>query len=246
MKPINSLIRTLLFTLLTSITIWGCSIYQYQIHQVKTSSNTNDTLMNFSNSSIKITYDFWNDDGSYTCTLENLTDSLIYFNMEMSHLIYNGFANPYYSNKTVIRGVASSTTFVNPSSISSLSLGTSTATTQDKIIILPPRTKKNLPSFDLTFLYKDCNLNTSKSFSMVAFNKESTPLNFSNLLYYKVGEFTKYESIKNDFWISAISNISEGKFIRQRSLIICGRETGYFTSYKPYRSNFRYYVKFKN
>jgi hypothetical protein len=239
-------IRAILSILITSITLWGCSMYHYQIHQVKTSNNTNDTLMNFSNSSIKISYDFWNDYGSYTCTIENLTDSLIYFNMEMSHLIYNSYANPYYSNKIVVRGLASSTTFVNPSSISNLSWGTSVTTTQDKIIILPPRSRKNIPSFDLTFLYRDCNLSTSKSFSMVTFNQTTTPLNFSNLLYYKVGEFNKYESIKNDFWISAISNISEGKFIRQGPETICGRQTGYITFYKPYRSNFKYYVKFKD
>jgi hypothetical protein len=201
--------------------------------------------MNFKNSSIKISYDFWHDNGNYTCTIENLTDSLIFLNMEMSHLIYNYFANPYYSSNTIVNSIKASTIIPETDPNINLTLGKSVAVTQDKIIIIPPRSRKNIPTFNLAFLYINCNLSMTKSYSMLTFNNQNTPVTFSNLMYFKTGEQSKWESFRNDFWVSSITNLSYHKFYDQKLEVICGRQTGYTTSYIPLKSKNRYFKTYR-
>jgi len=238
-------IKAILIILITSITLWGCSMYHYQIHQVKTSNNLSDTLMVFDNNTIEISYDFWSVNGSsYTCTVENLTDSLIYLNMEMSHLIYNGYANSYYSSKTITNSVKISTTITNSDPNMNLALGKSVAVTQDKIIIIPPHSRKNIPTFAIGFQYFNCDLKRQTSFSMIEFNRMNSPVKFSNLLYYQVGETNKWENTQNDFWISSIKNLDESKITEYAPEVICGRKTGFTTRYNPFRTEFNYMIMY--
>ena len=92
---------TYLFLCLTLL--GGCiSSQYYQIHEI-TSTEVSNT-MEYENSEVKITYNFWSELGNSKCLIFNKTDSLIFFHMDLSHFVFNGLAYPYYTNKVTSLG----------------------------------------------------------------------------------------------------------------------------------------------
>lgn len=232
--------------IICSITIISCSFSNYQIHEVKTSNNVNDSLMTFTKDALKISYNFWSTNGNYTCVIENTSDSMIYFDLEKSHFIYNKYATPYFSNQTTTKTTILNPTTSAPSFGFDFKYGISSSVTQEKTLLIPPHSMKLLPSFNIRSKYTNCDLKENTSYSIMNFDQQNTPIKFSNLLYYKIGNQNIWKDIQNDFWVSSILNIQAEKFYKQVAEEKCGRKTGFSVNQEAYQSPRKYYFKLIN
>ena len=226
--------------LLGIIILNSCSYVHYQMHEVKTSNNANDSLMTFKSKGIQITYNFWSNNDNYSCIVENTTDSIITIDLQTSHFIYNKFATPYFNNQSIS---------VSRSNNKAEALGKYTGnsetqiTTQEKTMILPPKSMKKLPSFNLLNNYLNCDLLQKQNISSMSFDQTNTPIKFSNFIFYKLGNQASWQATQNDFWVSKIYNILESKFKEAVPQINCGRKTGFDTYQFIYNRSNRYYFK---
>jgi hypothetical protein len=215
----------------------------YKVTPSSQVKNSGDVL-EFEDENCKVSYNFWKEGGNVGFLFTNKTGVNLYLDMTESFFILNGIANDYYKDRTFSHAEASaksaaSAHFVNGASkwysvslgvtaVKALSGSSSVSTHEQKIICIPPKTSKIITEYDVTnAVYRDCDLfryprngqNRSKSFT-----ETDTPLRFSNLLAYYIGESEEPIRIENNFYVSEISNYLEKEITEKKNEVFCGKE----------------------
>ncbi|MBL7838197.1 MAG: hypothetical protein JNM67_11830, partial [Bacteroidetes bacterium] len=73
----------------------------YQIQEIKkVNSSIAQSELDFKGSHLNIYYNFWEQDKTFSCIIENKSDSLISMDLSLSHFVLNSFAYPYYTSSS--------------------------------------------------------------------------------------------------------------------------------------------------
>ncbi len=193
----------------------------------------------FENQDLKITYNFWSENGTMNFTIHNKSQEPLYIDWKKSAFILNDLRNVYWIEKTITENVS----VIRPTGPAApYRLSTSTYI-PERISILPPNSYINSPtSFPI---YKKVYVNDySKNYynSVMAdnlefdkeakrvkiqsstgkgyvdaivrlFEYENSPLKFRNYITYsKKEDFTDSKSIDNEFFVQKYTQMSDINF----------------------------------
>ena len=217
----------------------------YQVYKTKseTVKSLNANTLVFEDANCKITYNLWANHGNAGFGFYNKTNETIYLLLDESFYIINDNAYDYYQNRIFSNTTNSTLVTTKTSGFSSLgrlSLSAYTSNTlssnstsgeqriESKQIAIPSKTTKTISEFDINqTVFRDCDLlryPSSKQTSTKVFSQESTPLKFYNTITYKLGD--KINKVKNDFYVSDITNISEKDILTQQKNDFCNQRGG--------------------
>lgn len=214
-------------------------VYKTESETVKPNGNT----IAFEDANCTISYNLWAENGNAGFSFYNKTDEVVYLLLDQSFYVINGNAYDYYQNRVFISSSNSTTVTSQTSGVSLLgrlsltSLSSSTVasnhsngveTHEAKIIAIPPKSTKTVSEFNINqTIFRDCDLlrfPTAKQESNKLFSKENSPLKFYNSISYKIGE--KVNKVKNDFYVSAIKNISSKDAYKYEKNAFCNQKGG--------------------
>jgi hypothetical protein len=239
-----------------SILLMACapSYYSayYQLQEITPADkNMRSDELIYKDSVLKISYDFWTHQGKSTAVIENISNQLIYIDLELSHLIVNGTAYSYYTPRTV--GISSSNSngkleqsiFNSRRYSSDISTHVYEETFQEqKYIVVPPLSRKTIAGYSISQVYKDCAFKKYPKNDSLMFSIKNTPFEFSNLIYYHKKELTSEPTaVKNSFWVSKINNIDYSHFVDMYYPKKCGVKSFSPMEYYPFQAKNRIYFK---
>lgn len=206
--------KKLLFIYTIAI-IFFSSCTTYLIYKTDTISQVGKTEMpnSYRNKNLQVDYNFWDNGGSMTFTITNLSDKPIYIDWFKSSLIRNGNTLRYYKNKEEKNfeynsngAILSNKSGDRSFTYNNLS-GNETTYKEERISFIPPysRVTKSTYSFVLLGNY----LNKGDE---VEYNILNSPIVFRNYITYSFNEDMKNEeSIAHQFYVSNIKCISKSK-----------------------------------
>ena len=246
MKKITFLVLSVLFiSCQTSNTFY--QVYKTKSETVKQSGNN---TIAFEDNNCKIEYNLWQNNGNAGFSFFNKSNEVIYLLLNESFYVINGNAYDYYQNRVFINSnttTSQATSAVGISSFGNSRLGllpvssyrsktvSNNSTngieiTESKILAIPPGTSKSVSEFNINqTLYRDCDLlrfPSSKQTSTKSFSESSTPLKFYNSIIYRIGEKETRIKVKNDFYVSEVTNLSEAKMIVFEKNTFCDQKGG--------------------
>ena len=233
-------------------------VYKTDSETVKQNA-TNE--LSFEDANCKITYNLWSNHGNAGFSFYNKTNETIYLQLDDSFYVINGYAYDYFQNRTYINSSNSASSITSSSSatlwskltitnfasktiVSNQSNGTETQ--ESRTIAIPAKTTKSISEFDINQkVFRDCdmlrfpskNQNPTKSFT-----KESTPINFYNTITYKLGD--KTQKIKNDFYVSSITNYNENAIVKVEKNSFCNQKNGGIINVFTQSASDKFYVKY--
>lgn len=128
------------------------------------------------------------------------------------------------------------------------SVGVSVSNKEKRIICILSKSSKRIVEYKINNnLYRDCDLFKFPKVTQVNpknFTLEDSPLIFSNIISYKVGNEVKVNRVKNEFYVSSITNYPEKLFVEYKFEEFCGErnmfKTRYFKKYSPDKFYIRY------
>lgn len=224
----------------------------YQMHTVTSEDAEMDqALMQYRQGPVVLEYNFWAEKGSTTCKVTNLSDSIMYLYLDLSHLIMNGQAMSYYRSEINQYGYTPASTYQSNPLWNSR---TKTAAVfglrsryelNEKIMVIPPKSYKFLEGRSISELITHCDLLRYADTASMLFQHETTPVKFSNFIGYSFKQAdTATHFLRNNFWVSRVSNYYWNKFMKEYQIVNCGKRSMY-TEFKPrYKSPNKYYIKY--
>ena len=185
--------KKLLFITVICLLLTSCSqsIY-YQMYQTIPISEDIKTYENkivYEDDNCTILYDFWGEFGNIGFMIYNKSSDNLYLHLDKSFYIKNGYAKDYYRNRI---------------------FNLDDYYVENKIICIPPKTIKEITEYAISEeLYINCDMNYNNMLEVnnsVSFNQKDSPYVFSNRLVYSIGESDELHHIKNEFYVSKITN----------------------------------------
>jgi len=182
--------------LISCETTYQSTTYQvttyYQIYQIKPISEdikVYENTMVYEDDNCTIMYDFWGEYGNIGFTIYNKNSEELYLHLDKCFYINNGAAYDYYKYNDMM--------------------------VERKTICVPSKSIKRIEEAESTtiniVLYQNCDLNYKgfvKVNNSVSFNQYDSPYVFSNKLAYSTGDSEEIHRIKNEFYVSKITNFS--------------------------------------
>ena len=213
----------------------------------------------YENDTLKITYDFYSDNGTMKFTIYNKTDKPLYFDWKKSAYIINERKFAYWADEAEINA---RTTGYQIQWLEWLSTETSktigTIKSEDRIEFIPPRTKTAKDKFrlskdehiktfkgpEISLINKNWKKNKSNQTELktYSFNRSSTPLEFRNFVTYSFTEdFTEEISLDFSFWVTEILEMDPRQIVATAYYNLDWPK--YFDEFKhPYRAPNRYII----
>jgi hypothetical protein len=220
-----------------------------------------------------VSYNLWGNGGNIGFQFYNKTDKDILLNLGESFFILNGVAFDYYKNRVFTQSASSGAsnsrsnsatraimgvnysnllqTNVNQTTVNSTSVtssGYSVAYSESKILCIPSKTARKVSEYDINnALYRDCDLLKYPSANQIkskSFSKSDSPLVFSNLIAYAVGDSSNFKRFENEFFVSEITNFSESAMMKSGYAVFCGQKS--ISTLKSFKniSPDKFYIKY--
>lgn len=229
MKTIIKLFLFLAFPVLCSCskTIYATQIVEVSSINVPEKSNH----YVYSDDNCDIDYNMWSLGGNVGFLFTNNTDSTIYIDMDKAFYVANGISYDYYAERSYSYKTSSSIgeestavaygwwrTLGLPGSVSNTTTSSSGSsftitTVEQKIIAIPAHTKKHINGMTIASeIFNDCKTKmkvTDNNSYSVKYNCEESPLQFSNMFTYRIGESGRLNYVVNKFYISGWTNMTK-------------------------------------
>lgn len=221
---------TLLFL---GILAMSCTTKNYfQIYKTESSTvkNTSQNSIAFEDENCRIDYNLWENNGNAGFSFFNKTDQTIYLLLDESFYVINGSAYDYYQNRVFVNSSSSASQASSSVSYGKIGylLSTATATKsivnnfsngvetiESKVVAVPSKASKTISEFKINeTVFRDCDMlrfPSKRETSKKSFSETSSPLKFYNSISYKIGEKEAKFNVKNDFYVSEITNLSQDK-----------------------------------
>lgn len=229
--------------------------------------------MVYQDDNCKISYNLWKNGGDIGFEIYNKTDEDIYLNMSQSYFVINGIAYNYYKNRVYTssnstgvissnsKAVSTSVTGINYfnlgqtnniSAASSAGIHSSSAYSvsyeEPELICIPSRTSKIISEYNINkYLFRDCKLYkypNKRQINTINFEKNDSPIVFSNRISYSVGGDGKKIEIENKFYVSEITNYPKTVFLTSRYDVYCDQKSNISTKYFIKYSADKFYIKY--
>ncbi len=252
--------------LLLGILLTSCNNQFYQIIDVGTMTcekEANNYV--WSDGQCKVTYDFWSPNGAVAFVVENLTDQMLYINKGESFYTSNGYAYDYFQNRTYNQsslvshtaGLAAKATAYGTWSASKLPGKLSTAVSsinsygsslgvsyeEKEIVGIPPHSFKTFSEFIiLDDVIQECDIKLFPARhkpEAKSYGSKDTPLHFSNVLTYKVGDKGEKKQVEHKFYIDQFTNYVK-KDVLEKSTSGCKNTVQ--IELNKYQSGSRFYI----
>lgn len=212
-----------------------------------------DDFLVYENEDCQISYNMWADGGNMGFVMYNKTTEDIHLKLDECFYVLNGFAYNYFQNRvfTTSKATSSSTTFskdkstsvsgfnyndliqtnkieVSKSTGNILTSATSVSYNEEKDICIPPKTSKVITEYSISKkLYRDCDLfrfPTATQIKTLTFDRKNSPIVFSNIITYTMGQAQLKERIKNEFFVKEITNYPDSKVVESKRENFCGQK----------------------
>lgn len=271
MKTKITFISLMMIALLTSCV--SSYYYQVYRAVPENNLSLQDDYLIYEDNNCRILYNFWDDNGKIYFLFQNKTENTLYLNLGESFFVINGIAHDYFQNRTFSNsdrtiftssnsyGSSKAYTGLNYLDLiqtnkinSSSSLGTSaskefsTMYAEEKVIAIPHNSSKVISEFMINnSLYRDCDLfkyPTKKQIRTKTFNKDNSPIVFSNRLVYFSEKDQSPIKFENAFYVSEITNYAERDITRFEYEEFCKEKSS--TSIKVFNevSPDKFYLKY--
>ena len=252
----------------------SASYYQlYKASPTDKSVLSSNSQIVYEDENCKVFYNFWGEKGDFGFRIYNKTDKSILVDMSDSFFVINGISNNYYkervysySNSSGIFNSRATTSSKSVSGVNNFDLFqtnriSATNSSQlmssneytvsyaeEKIVTIPSKTSKIISEYKINDgVIRFCDLllyPSKKEVTVKSFDKDSSPLVFTYLVtYYLDGSEKKYQ-IKNEFYISELSNLPESEMLESRHEENCGKKSMYMTKHFKKVSADKFYIKY--
>jgi len=238
----------------------------YQVYETvpKNLKSESKTLV-FENEQCSISYNLWSNEGDPGFVFFNKTNELIHVHLDESFFVINGTAYDYFQNRIFSSSSATSTqstktnsvtqwggwlTALNVQQQSSVAFNNQKGITEveSRTITIPPKTSKSISEFKVNnVVFRSCDLllfPTTKQIKSITYNEGTTPLQFYNLISYKVGQATAPQIVRHDFYVSSVTNYSENEFYRYEVDEFCGKKSQNKKRYFSHNAPDKFYLEY--
>ena len=201
----------------------------YQTKPISEDIKTYENKIVYEDDNCTILYDFWGKFGNAGFLIYNKSSENIYLHLDKCFYINNGFAYNYYKNRVYTRQVSIGYIESAYDRYSSVSLGASTSAElsiiENKTICIPPKATKEITEYEINKeLYQNCNMTYRglvRFNNTMSFNKYDSPYVFSNILVYSIGDSDELHHIKNEFYVSKITNYEAEAITKYVNIMDC-------------------------
>ncbi|MBQ9170993.1 MAG: hypothetical protein IJ148_09315 [Bacteroidaceae bacterium] len=224
----------------------SCSMKTYyQVVDVKSTNLQKESNNYVYNDGVcKIVYNFWGNGGNAGFTIENLSDEIIYVDMEKSFYIENGIANDYYRAR--IYGAGKDVKLVVAASIAS-GYSSDIAYMEKPIVAIPPHALKSFSEYEIIEdAIQDCAVKMMVKKNQpdgIVYTESESPIKFKNYITYKNGENGATKEVSNDFYIGGFTNYISSDIIKTRKR---GCKQTVTKTYNEKYASDRFYWKYNN
>lgn len=232
-----------------------------------------DNLLVYENEDCQISYNLWAEGGNMGFVIYNKTSEDIHIKLDECFYVLNGFAYNYFQNRvfTTSRATSSATSYskdkstsitgfnykdliqsnkieISQTSGNVLTSAASVSYNEDRDICIPPNTSKAVFEYAISKKpYRDCDLlrfPTLDQIKTLKFDKNNSPIAFSNIITYKMGQASLVERIKNEFFVSEITNYPDSKVVESKKEKFCGQKSYEKVSHFLITSPDMFYLKY--
>ncbi len=228
--------------LLLIISLCACSPKHYQMYSLQ-------QINPIQSKELEISYNFWNADG-FECKIMNNTNNTAIVHLDKSFFILNNEAFDYYIDNSITKTNAgyrqvgytyygyynsaqNTTTAVN---------STSYTVREQRDVLIPAHSYKIIKGFRITSTYyNECKLYkyTTKP-QEEKYAETNSPFKFSNVFNYSIDG--KDSVVKDNFYVSAITNIPQNKFYQSTKVKDCNMSK--YMMLSPYYDSQRFYISY--
>ncbi len=187
----------------------------YQVYDTEISENLQNDMsgLTYEDENVKILYNLWADGGNIGFSLYNKSDQMVYLKLEECFFVFNGEAHDYFKNRT----------FTNI-------IGTQTIEYKEKKVLgIPPSSLKNIEEFIINnSRYVHCDLlkyPRRDNESHIHFSRQKSPFVFSNWITYYTESSEELRHIKNEFYVSDITNYYYSDIVEYQYVTLCGNKS---------------------
>ncbi|MFC1733594.1 hypothetical protein ACFL6I_25120 [candidate division KSB1 bacterium] len=233
----------------------------------------NENILVYEDENCIVFYDLWAEGGEIGFTFFNKSDTNIYLNLAECFFIRNGLSYNYYRNRVFTHSSstdasasfgATSSKSVTEKNYLDLFQTNRTATTntteimkssgnslsfiEEKIICIPAHYSKIISEYNINeSLFRYCDLYiypTKKEIKTKSFSESESPLVFSNIIAYTVGQSSNIIKFENKFYVTEITNYPESEIYEYKYDEYCGQKKMTTTEYFKNVSPDMFYIKY--
>lgn len=257
--------KKLLAAALLTFMLFSCTTqYYYQIYKATPLDNIvqKDNNIKYEDDNCIVSYNLWAEGGDMGFGFYNKTDQNIYLNLQESFFVLNGLSYDYFKDRvfTTTRGteLASSggasyagMNYMNLFQANKVSLVDryTISYNEEKVVCIPPKTSKIISEYNVNLmLYRDCDLfkfPSRRQINTKKFDETSSPFIFSNLIAYSLGTSNNLIRLKNEFFISEITNYPSKEIVKSKGVEFCGDKSEQRSQYLNPEAPNKFYIKYK-
>lgn len=255
-----NIMKQLIISLAVIFLLQSCSstksFYQHFETKSENMSIENEHYV-FENDDLKITYNLWAEYGQLYFTVMNKTNEILSIDLTQSFFVVNDFAYDYYKDVQVGESSSYATNYTYASQYTDYNHSGEIYNTEksasvysyvsnsQKTLRIPSGYYKQINKYNLINDYfRVCGIKSypgRREHPAKSFSKEDTPLRFSNIITYKIGE--KENQIENTFYVSQISIFRYSEYIETQDFYECEKKVGTGLAFK-YQNSRNYFYKY--
>lgn len=173
----------------------ACASY-YQVYHLEGEEDfrTNRHEMRYDGSHCVVSYDFWQNHGSLSFTLQNTSDQTMHLYLDECFLVRNGHASDFLQ----------------------LPITDGTLSFSGKVVSIPPHTYRHFSCPDIeSHILEFCDVELCPSRELIHttfFTRETSPLQFGVRLTYSLGQNEQKHLITNSFYVNEVTNYHKRNF----------------------------------
>jgi hypothetical protein len=227
----------------------------------------------YENEHCRISYNLWAEGGNIGFSFFNKSNQNIYLNLDQSFFILNGEAHNYYRNRIYTRSTSSAASISRQNSASRSLTGLnvfdllqtnrishssqvgvfssserSVAFNEEKTVCIPPGSYKYCSEYLVSEnVIRDCALLRRpgrKSIKTKNFTRENSPLSFSNLISYCLGNACQPNTVSNNFYVADVTNYPRNMVLGSKTEEYCGEKSMYPSTYLRYASPDAFFIRY--
>ncbi len=260
-------IQSIFLILIISIFLSSCKpTLFYQVYEtVPKNLKSESKMLVFENEECSINYNLWSPEGNPGFIFFNKTNELIHVHLDESFFVINGTAYDYFQNRIFSSSSSTSTQSKKTNSLTQLSGWLTSLNIQQQSIVainnqngikelesrtitIPSKTSKSISEFKINnVVFRSCDLllfPKTKQINSLTYNEGNTPIQFYNLISYKVGQATASQIVRHDFYISSVTNYSENDFYRYEVDEFCGKRSKNKKKYFSHNAPDKFYLEY--
>ena len=205
----------------------ACASY-YQVYHLEGEENfrTNRHEMRYDGNHCVVSYDFWQDHGSLSFTLQNTSDQTMHLYLDECFLVRNGHAADFLQ----------------------LPITDGDMEFSGKVVSIPPHTYRHFSCPDIeSHIMEFCDVELCPSRELIHttfFTRETSPLQFGVRLTYSLGQNEQKHLITNSFYVNEVTNYHKRNFeqVHYDTLRNCHEEE--YLPVQDIRSADKFYIEY--